>query len=75
MGNSKEMIDFSKIEDLKKVKLNFGDVLAVTMNLDVMQDEEIAVYLEVLREIFPKNEILIISKKVELSVISKENIK
>ena len=69
------MIDFSKIDDLKKVKLNFGDVLAVTMNLDVMQDEEIAVYLEVLREIFPKNEILIISKKVELSVISKENIK
>ena len=62
-----------EIEDLKKVKLNEGDILIVTMDMDITSNDDRDETLKILKDIFPKNEILSKPKEIELSVITKED--
>ena len=60
------------VEDLKKVKLGKGDVLVVTVDYGDFSQDDIEGSLKALGDVFTKNEILFVSKGMDISVITKE---
>lgn len=60
------------VESLQKVKLEKGDVLIVTFDMDNITDEDMEESKKTVKNVFPKNKIIYTPKEIELSVITKE---
>lgn len=59
-----------EIEELKKVKLNKGDVIIITLPKN--DDLDIAMELQIMEKIFPNNKVLIKNKEVDFEIIEGE---
>jgi hypothetical protein len=58
-----------EIEDVKRLHLNPGDVLVVKLS----QSADLGYVRDILKRIFPDNEVLLADQDVELTVVEKEN--
>jgi hypothetical protein len=58
-----------EIEDVKRLHLNPGDVLVVKLS----QSADHGYARDILKRIFPDNEVLLADQDVELTVVEKEN--
>lgn len=62
-----------KVEDLKKVKLNKGDVVIVTYDNDTTTDDTLKYMLELMEETFPDNKIIFKTKDIAIDVVEGED--
>lgn len=60
-----------EIEDLKKVKLNEGDVLFVTFDEETLTEEGLESTVDALKDSFPRNRLLFTPRSIGISVITK----
>lgn len=56
-----------EIEELKKIKLNKGDIILITLPKN--DDLDIAMELQIMEKIFPNNKILVKNKEVDFEII------
>jgi len=72
----------SKIEKIESLKLNKNDILIVSVDLQDMSNSKASLYVKHLTEIFKKlldengydNKFVVISDKISISKISKEDV-
>jgi hypothetical protein len=57
-----------EIEDLKKVKLEKGDILVITFDPDEITEDELTSSQKICHEIFTGNKVIFVPKYMELSV-------
>jgi len=62
-----------EIEDLKKVKLSVDEVIVVTYNDATISQEALDSTCIALREVFPKNKILVVPNNIDIDIAKEIN--